>query len=581
MTRRHLLSLLLSLLMVAGVAFAAWMQFHPRGFPFKGDRSGTHSFVLHALPGIPLPAGIQDGDRVDLMKQDTTARIAVAVTRLPVGFTLDALVDRGPQTLRVPMTVIENPGVVIAGVTNPLWFTLALISGQVLLCGIALLLLWRGRDRAAFGMGLWAVTFVLSNPANNLPLSGWPGLLAICVASLLVLAARVGFYIMVETKVGAALSPGKRRGFRFAFATLLALGAVYVLGGPLLLVATGSGALQNTDIGLVLTASYFVPIVMLFSAYRRAALDERQRLRWMLASSLLWGAGILLTNTPILGAALSSIFVFLLDASFLGFLYAVLRHRVVDISVVIDRALVYGGVTALVVGIVATVNSLALRETLTPGASLLLQVVVPLALGIVLGRVRQVMDRLVEQVFFRGKYLAEKALRTFARHVEHMEDAPALLEAAVREVHRNIKAPSVAIYSAEEAGYMRVRQAGGAAFPERLTVDDAALVALRAEQKATDLANLESALGTDGCAFPMMVLGRLRGVLACANRPGEHYATDEKELLTQVAREVGATWRILRARDNEAYVRAMAEGELGLKAAREKAKSLALSWKGA
>jgi hypothetical protein len=79
----------------------------------------------------------------------------------------------------------------------------------------------------------------------------------------------------------------------------------------------------------------------------------------------------------------------------------------------------------------------------------------------------------------------------------------------------------------------------------------------------------------------MMVLGRLRGVLVSANRPGEHYAADEKQLLTQVAREVGATWRILRARDNEAYVRAMADGELSLKAAREKAKTLALAWKGA
>ncbi|HSC47663.1 MAG TPA: GAF domain-containing protein, partial [Gammaproteobacteria bacterium] len=270
-----------------------------------------------------------------------------------------------------------------------------------------------------------------------------------------------------------------------------------------------------------------------------------------------------------------------LTASLLGFLYAVLKHRVVDISVVIDRALVYGLVTTLVVGIIAAVNSLALRETLVPGAGLLLQVVVPLALGIVLGRVREYTDRVVERVFFRNKYLAENALRTFARHAEHIEDAPALLEATVREIRRNLKAPSVAIYSAEGSAYLRVGQAGDKRSPESLATDDAALVALRAEQRAVDLADLESGLGADGCAFPMMVLGRLRGVLVCANRPGEHYAADEKQLLTQVAREVGATWRILRARDNEAYVRAMAEGELSLKAAREKAKTLALAWKGA
>jgi hypothetical protein len=450
-----------------------------------------------------------------------------------------------------------------------------------LLCGIALLLLWRGRDRAAFGMGLWATTFLLSAPVSNIPLGGGPGLLTYSASILLFLTARVGFYIMVEARVGAALSLAQRRGFRAAFFILLALGAIYALGGPLWLVATGSGALTDPEFGLVLTASYFVPIAMLFAGYRPAAVTERQRLRWMLVSGVIWVAGISLQNTPVFGVVSGVLSYILLTAALLGFLYAVLKLRVVDIAVVIDRALVYGLVTTLVVGVVAAVNSLALRETLVPGAGLLLQVVVPLALGIVLGRVREYTDRIVERVFFRSKYLADTALRAFARRAEHIEDAPALLEASVREIRRNLKAPGVAIYSAEGSGYLCVAQVGDNEFPERLVTDDAALVALRAEQKAVDLTSLESGLGPDGCAFPMMVLGRLRGVLVSANRPGEHYAADEKQLLTQVAREVGATWRILRARDNEAYVRAMADGELSLKAAREKAKTLALAWKGA
>lgn len=581
MTPRHLLSALLSILMVAGVGFFAWMQFAPRGLPFNGQRVSDQIIEIRAFPGIPLPAGIEEGDRVDMSKQSFEARVAAVVPILPVGYTLDAVIDRGPRTFTIPLSVVDGRGLNIQGRPDRLWFVAPKICGLALLCGIALLLLWRGRDRAAFGMGLWATTFLLSAPASNIPLTGGLGLLTYSVSILLFLAARVGFYIMVEARVAAALSRGQRRGFRAAFFVLLALGTIYALGGPLWQVATGSGALSDPEFGIVLTASYFIPIIMLFAGYRPTAVTERQRLRWMLVSGLIWVAGIMLQNTPFLGVVSGVLSYILLTAALLGFLYAVLRLRVVDIAVVIDRALVYGLVTTLVVGIIAAVNSLALRETLVPGAGLLLQVVVPLALGIVLGRVREYTDRVVERVFFRNKYLAERALRTFVRHVEHMEDAPTLLEAAVREIHRNLKAPVVAIYSAEGTGYLRVRQAGESGFPERLPTDDAALVALRAEQKAVDLADVASGLGADGCAFPMMVLGRLRGVLICANRPGEHYAADEKQLLTQVAREVGATWRILRARDNEAYVRAMAEGELSLKAAREQAKSLALSWKGA
>ena len=577
MTRRQLLSALLSVLLIAGVGLNAWMQFSPRGFPANGIPVDPYTFELHAFPGMAMPPGFEEGDRVDFTKQSFDLRVGVLTQKLPLGYTVEGVIDRGTKTLRIPITTVDFRGLRALAGPGIGWFAWPQAISSVLLCGIALLLLWRGRDRAAFGMGLWAITFLFSAAVSALPLSSWPAFLAFCSSVIFFLIARIGFYIMVEARVATALSPRQRAGFRLGFYVLLALGAAYALGGPLWFVATGWRGLMKNEYGLILTASYFVPIAMLAVGYRTAPLAERQRLRWMLASSFLWVMGILVQNTPVLGPVASGIVnPLLLTLALLGFLYAVLRHRVVDISVVIDRALVYGLMTTLIIGMVAAMNSLALRETLTPGASLLLQVVVPLALGIVLGRVRNYLDLLVERVFFRGKYLAEKALRTFARRVGHMQDVRSLLETAAREVKRNLGAPAVAIYSTEDENYRRLQTAGAAAFPARLKADDVALVAVRAEQQAIDLAGLESGLGEDGCVFPMVVLGTLRGVIVCANRPGEHYAADEKKLMTEVAREVGAAWRILRARDNEAYVRAMAEGELTLKAAREKARALAV-----
>ena len=46
------------------------------------------------------------------------------------------------------------------------------------------------------------------------------------------------------------------------------------------------------------------------------------------------------------------------------------------------------------------------------------------------------------------------------------------------------------------------------------------------------------------------------------NRPHEHFGSDEKQLLTQVAQAVGAAWRILRACENEFLVVAMAQGSI-------------------
>ncbi|HET7176713.1 MAG TPA: GAF domain-containing protein [Gammaproteobacteria bacterium] len=569
---------LLSLLILIAFGVFACANFTPRGFPVNAQGTSDYVGTLHAIPGVPLPAGFQDGDRVDIREQSFETRIAIILQHLPLGYTTSFVIERGSARLTVQGSVVDLSEVHIPGQAAFGWFQWPQLAAISLLSGIALLLLWRGRDRAAFGMGLWAITYLCSVAATCVPLAGWPGLIVYYLGMPCFLAARVGFYIMIEAGLGKALAPRRRRAFRAVFIALLAAGAVQAIGSQLVRLITGSAEFLTPDYGLILSASYFVPIVMLFVGYGPAPVAERQRLRWMLVSGVTWAASIFLQNTPLLGGAVSNVMVqFLQILALLGFLYAVLKLRVVDIAVVIDRALVYGLVTTLVVGVIAAVNSLALRETVTPGASLALRVIVPLALGIVLGRVRTYADLLVEQVFFRSKHMAETALRQFALHAGYVEDASKLLDAATREIQRHIGTPAVAVYSAERSGYQRIQQAGAAAFPPRLDRDDPALVAARAEKTAVDLGPLTSTLGEDGCVFPILVLGKLRGAIVCRNRPGEHYAGYEKALLTDVSQAVGAAWSSLRAQDNEAYVHAMAAGELGLDAARDQARKLALA----
>ena len=220
----------------------------------------------------------------------------------------------------------------------------------------------------------------------------------------------------------------------------------------------------------------------------------------------------------------------------IGFLYAVLRHRAVDISVAIDRTLVYGSVTALVVGVLAAVQSVVQHAALGTSASVLLQIVVPLALGIVLGQVRSYADKIVERVFFRHKYLAEKALRLFAQSCGSYENSGELRTATVRKVHQKLNAVSVAIYERGDTQYLQTNYAGPAAYPQTVGIDDEAFAAVRAGQEDIDLSGLHSSVGTNGFVCAM---GR-QAVLVCANRPGEHYAADERKLLRNIALQVGA-----------------------------------------
>jgi hypothetical protein len=577
-----MLRLLVTVLVVMCGFYLIYTSSRTPGLPFNLTVADAGTAVISPLGGVPLPAGVQAGDRVDLAALDLTARVAANQSAVlmsgtqPLGQRYDFVLLRDGAQLTVPVEAIEIGS--NRGSAWVAWLTrcLSFLTGF-----IGLLVVWRGRDWAAAGLAVWALTQLAANAAGHLPVTGTLALLAVLVPGLMFLCARVGFYVMAEVMIGSGLAPRARMAFRAAFVFLLLLGALHRPGAALIYVATGWAGLLGPGYGLLLTLSYFPPVVMVAAAYRYADPDQRLRLRWMLWGSGAYLCGILIVDTSAVGAIFSLIFGFCLYVfAMLSILYAVLRHRVVKVSVAINRTLVYGGVTALVVGIVAAVNSLVLRFALPPGAGLLLQVVVPLSLGIALSKLRTLMDTVVEQVFFRGRYLTEQALRGFARRAGHIDRAQDLVEATVREVSRHLGVSAVAVYSAEEQGFHLMRQAGDGGYPVELGNNDDAVLAIRAEGRATDLERLASALGTQSCVVPMLVLGNLRGLLVVKDRPGEHFGSDELALLAEVAQEVGAAWRILRARDNEALVAAMAAGSVAPDAAFAQARRLSLAWAG-
>ncbi|MGA9855825.1 MAG: GAF domain-containing protein [Gammaproteobacteria bacterium] len=572
----------ITLLLLAGGVLATWGAFNAHDLPFSLSVVDARTAVIHPNPGTPLPPGIQAGDRVDLQALDPSTRAALVIYdmqgTLPAEKTYPFVIHRGDMGITIPVTTVRMALNQRARISN--W----LFLGNFLLVAIlGLLVLWRGRDRAAGLMAIWLMLTVTGFAFNyGFATDGSFGLWMQSLAVADYSFGRVCFYLMIETIVGEALTARARLIARVCFALVLAAGISALLGGHLLYALTSWAGLMNPAYGILFTAGYFVPALLLIYSYSHATQAQKPHLRWLLLSLAFLLVAIFLSNTSVMDIvttlAVQSAFI---GIGYCGFAYTVLRHRVVDVTVVLDRTLVYGTTTALVVGIVAAMNSVALRVTLGANTGLLLQIVIPLALGIVLGKLRTYMDTVVERVFFRRKYLADKALRTFARQAGHMESSARLLDAAAREIQRHMRAPAVAIYSAEKQGYQMLRRAGEDVFPERLDIDDAALVAIRTERAAVELPDVGSALGNDGCVFPMIVLGNLRGAVVLLNRPSEHYVTDERELLTQVASDVGAALRILRARDNETIVEQLADGKVPARTLRDRARAIRLARVGA
>lgn len=580
MHRRYGVLLLLSAVLLAATGYAGWSAFQPGPqLPFTVRWVDAQHARIAPIPGLTPPV-LHAGDRLDLAAQSPATRIALVTSEaanLPSSASYLLVIQRGAAQVRVSVGTVDGYRGALASWVD--WVTLYWL---ILFAGIALLALWRGHDRAAWGLAFWALASTplafasafLTPSGNGVALLGLLGYVGFS------LLAGIGFYVMAESIAGSVLGPRRRLLWRGLFVLVLGAATITTLGGPIAVVAAGWAGLMQVLHGLLPPASYLVPIALLATSHRHADARQRQRLRWLLWGSVVFVLGLVFNDVPLplsfLVAVLLSNGLSTLGA--LALLYAVLRHRVVDISVVLNRALVYAATTSLVLGLFALLESLIERTTLGHDAGLLLELTVPLALGAALSTVHRRIEAVVERFFFRHQYRAEAALRRFAQECAFVTQPENLFDLTVEQIVRHGGAPRVALYERTAETYVRIRQQGEPALPAQVAVDDLAFVGLRARNAELDLDETQSRLGRDGYAFPLMVRGTLLGALVVGQRPGEHYAADERELLFHVAHEVGASLFALRARESQAFVRAVAQGILKPEDARAQAIRLETTW---
>ena len=557
MHRRYGLLALLSVVVVATTVYAGWMQFQPNPqLPFTVIWANARQARIEPIPGL-TPATLHAGDRLDLAAQSRATRIALVVseiTNLPAA-SYALRIQRGAAQVSVNVgTVDSNTGALFS------WGNWLTVYSLILYAGIALLALWRGHDRAAWGMALWAMAAAPLAFASALITPGSNGLALVgpLGAYGFSLLAQIGFYVMAESIAGSALGPRQRALWRSLFALVLGAATITTLGGRIAVVAAGWGGLMQPLVQLLIPASYLVSIALLAASHRHADAKQRLRLRWLLWGSVVFVAGLVFYDVPLplsftVGPLLND---GLVTLGGLAMLYAVLRHRVVDVSMVLNRGLVYAATTSLVLGLFALFESLIERSALGHGASLALEFAVPLGLGVGLSTVHRRIDALVERFLFRRQYRTETALRRFAEECAFITQTEDLFAQAVGQIAKHTGAPHVALYESSAQGYTCVHQRGTPALPDAIAMNDPAFVGLRARNAELDLHATQSVLGTDGYAFPLMLRGNLLGALVVGQRPGEHYAADERELLFHVAHEVGAALFALRAQESEARAQA-------------------------
>jgi hypothetical protein len=556
---------LIAVLVLAGLVEGVLAQLTPNDTGYFGlalshyDPSGT--VVASVAPGSPAAAaGIHPGDRIVIVP--TSANLIVMNQFTEPGDI--GVVQDGARTITLRAAVA--PG------SAPVALIVIIDAAKLAFFAMAVLVAWRKPDDpaaralalflACFGFGL-GFDFGLFHPV-------WLRLFfGMLVQTLFYLGA------IAALAFACRFPTPPERGFR---ATVnrwiwpLAAFGVLVGEGVILFGYLEPASVQNmrTLLPIPFLASYMVVaiaiIAVFWNSYLSSTGSDRVRIRWVLLTFAVGFSGLLVLfvgiilhgNTGVLPYAAFTTFVIPF-----GLAYVILRHRVLDIGFVINRAVVYASVSIIVVAIFIIFEWLVSRVVETNSrTSDILQLCAALVLGLSIRPIHNRVDRWVDDLFFRERHAAEAAVRRFAHEALLITAQSDLIAKTVDVAQRNMRLSGCAFYTARDGRYVPLQSTFD--IGPSVSENDYAVLGLRTWHAPVELHGIETQLPGE-LALPMTVRGKLAGFLLCGDKSShEAFAPDEREALALLARDAGIALDSLRISALERAAGATGGGEVAL-----------------
>src|SRR5215212_6226668 len=317
-----------------------------------------------------------------------------------------------------------------------------------------LLCLWALSESISHFSAQYAIYALLARP-DSLP----AGEAFAWVSSWLVFIT-IGFSVLSILLFPTGRPPSRRwRWVTWLTVAFISVGAVSltITSGPV----AGLGPIRNplciegfsniynsillTMVALVLVVAAALSV---FVRLHRATGIERQQIKWFAYATAAAVMGLVLAeiipdviDVPLWFERIGhAIFLLLIPAIPISMGIAILRYRLYDIDIIINRTLVYGTLTATLLAVyfggVATIQAVSRFLTGQEQQPQLAVVVSTLAIAALFNPVRRRIQSFIDRRFYRRKYDAQKTLEAFSSKLRDETDLEALsgdLEGVVRE----------------------------------------------------------------------------------------------------------------------------------------------------
>jgi hypothetical protein len=195
-----------------------------------------------------------------------------------------------------------------------------------------------------------------------------------------------------------------------------------------------------------------VAVASLIVRFRRSRGEERQQLKWFVYAVVLFlsvSMASKLFSTEVLSSAVGEfLFVVTLESLWVAIGVAVLRYRLYDIDLVINRTLVYGTLTGTLVALYfgGIVVSQRIFIAVMGERSSLAVVASTLVIAALFQPLRARIQSLIDRRFYRSKYDARKTLEGFSAKLRDETDLRVLNDELVEVVMKTMQPSHVSLW---------------------------------------------------------------------------------------------------------------------------------------
>jgi hypothetical protein len=343
---------------------------------------------------------------------------------------------------------------------------------------------------------------------------------------------------------------------RFGWTIAAVLAAILLVDDHLIDVLVPNTSLATHLFDGVRQGIIFLPwiaAILLASTYLRAKGVERQRLAWVIAGLLI---GCLAEPVNDIAARIGTV-----DAGYVarsvGLLqitvpilvaYGVMRHRILDVGFVLNRAAVYAALTTVLLGTMGLLR-LTLGSYLKDNWAILLQVATAIGLGFSTQKIYKAADWLIDRYLFPDSHKNEVKLKRLGDGLRFADTSDAIAASITQEPAETLGLASAALF----------RKRNDGTFVRKLAVgwgdDDASVIGAgdplpiylegdASQFNVRDMLASRSGFPTGHAAphhaYPLMVRRALAGfVLYSENADGTALDPDETAMLDKLVKAAG------------------------------------------